>query len=269
MGILMTAFLSMTRSQTKAARNIAASGGVTGLAHGLAVLFGSPGCATLGTASFSNACASPVAVSVGGGTDTLALDTIRAPSNGVTIVTSGTNQEQDEMIRPHRVAAIELTALGAEGSSGSGFVYPFRLTVKFSTPSDPPPLPVRDFITIDTDMGRNVVCACAASPVGGGAAYASVYRTGPVVIPSKATWFDLPFNGELLLYNMDHSIAANSHVIRALESGMYQVPYSVDLLDPREQGTCYVRLVKNGIEVPGTIGSVGTSTTLAASLRQR
>jgi len=159
-GIAMVAFMQMFKFQNNASQQIAGKDGVNDLSHAIDTLFGSAKC---GTTGIYLSAGNPAVVSVSGANYSLSLDTLEFP-NGSVAVTSLSNPNITNMIRPYSVSALTMMALGGGGAYGLGFQYPFKMQVTFGSPLGPPPLPLSKFLTVYTDASQNVIGACYLAP---------------------------------------------------------------------------------------------------------
>ncbi len=156
LAIVAVGFMTMMKSSTRATRDIASRSNVTDLSNGIDALFGSVGCATTGASLAGGAAGSVVP---GAGSYTLTLDTLRFAAGGIAVTTLP-NADITAMIQPNAIDSMTFEALGGEGPIGTGFIYPFRLRVRFRNPQGFPAQPITKFVMIYTNPANVVVGGC-------------------------------------------------------------------------------------------------------------
>lgn len=195
MGVVMLGFISMVTFQTKANRQIAATGGVNDVSAGITLFFTGSNCSTLGTGNFLFKSNQATVVPGTGSNYSLSIDTIMAGSK--VYLSDASSTLLSASIYPYSIAPYNPTTPNSSGivmtpyPPGGGnqnttttpYTYPFQMTINFSSASGPPPLPLTKFVNVYTNASNNVQGMCVVS-------------SGSVPIPPNCTGSNaLQWNG--------------------------------------------------------------------------
>lgn len=158
-GMLMIAVLKMQENQSVTNRRLAGRSGVTDVSNMLSFMFSVAQCRTTGF--FGNSGTPATVVVNADSTFNSTVDTIGFSSDNL-VVSFPQTAVLAQMIRPYTIEGITLTPIAGLGftDTGSGFEFPFLLTVDLGHPKETVPEFGEKGVFVYTDYSHNITGMC-------------------------------------------------------------------------------------------------------------